>query len=54
MCIRDRVHAGQAADDGPVADVDVAAQLHRVGQDGVAADMAIMRHVHVGLSLIHI
>src|SRR5690606_20155410 len=42
------VYAGQAADDGPVAYMHVAAQLHRVGDDRVVANMAIVRNVHVG------
>ncbi len=42
------MHAGQPAQDGPVAYPHMPAQLHAVGQDGVVADMAIMRNVHIG------
>ena len=42
------VHAGQPADDDPVADVHVAGQRGVVGQDRVAADLHVVRDVHVG------
>src|SRR5471030_2024301 len=42
------VHVGEAAHDDPVADFDVAGQLRVVREDGVAADLAIVRQVDVG------
>ena len=42
------VHAGQSAQECPVADMHVAAQRRPVRHDGVAADLAIVRDMHVG------
>ena len=42
------VHARQAAQEHPVAEVHVPGQLHGVGQDQVAAELAVVRDVHVG------
>ena len=36
------------AEDHPVADVHVAGELACVGEDGVVADLAVVREVHVG------
>ena len=38
----------EAAEDRPVADRDVAGELACVGEDGVVADLAVVREVHVG------
>ena len=42
------VHAGSRADVGEVLYRHVTAERRRVAEDRVAADMAVVRHVHVG------
>src|SRR5690606_20925995 len=38
----------QAAQDRPVADMDMAGQLHAIGNDGMVAHLAIMGDMHIG------
>src|SRR5690606_9677667 len=38
----------QTAQDGPIAYVDMARELDAVGDDGMAADLAVMRNMHIG------
>src|SRR5690606_12949007 len=42
------VHGRRTAQYGPVVDMDMAGQLHAVGNDRVAGYLAIVRNVHVG------
>src|SRR3546814_18852920 len=42
------MHGGQAAQYGPVADMDMSRQLHAVGDDGMATYLAIVRDMHIG------
>ncbi|MNR10881.1 hypothetical protein D3C85_1271540 [compost metagenome] len=42
------VHAGKAAQDHPVTDVHVAGQRRVVGEDGVVADLAVVRQMDIG------
>ncbi len=42
------MHAGETAEDGPVADMDVARQLRVVGEDGLVADLAVVRQMDIG------
>jgi hypothetical protein len=39
---------GEAAEDGPIANLDMACQLGVVGEDGLVADLAIVRQMHIG------
>ena len=42
------MHDGEAAEDGPVADMHMAGQLRVIGEDGVMADLTVVGKVHVG------
>ena len=42
------VHTRQPTDDDPIADLHMPGQRRVVGQDGVAAELHVMRDVHIG------
>ena len=42
------VRSGKTGQDDPIADMNVTGQGRIIGEDSVAADMAIVRNVHIG------
>src|SRR5690606_18366399 len=46
--VHELVDGGLTADDGPVMNVNVSGKLYIVGNDGVRADLAVVRDMHVG------
>jgi len=45
--VHELVHQRRGAEDRPVPDRDMARELAGIGEDGVAADLAVVREMHV-------